>query len=84
MIIGSGQLSVVARNTGTATMRENILIWAVIYLLLVSVHSAEAQQHKKVPRIGILSAATPATVAHLLEEFKHGLNEHGYKDRMWC
>jgi len=49
----------------------------VVILLAVAV-IAEAQQSTKIPRIGFLAAATPATAAHLVEAFKQGLREHGY------
>jgi putative ABC transport system substrate-binding protein len=47
-------------------------------LLFALCVSAEAQQAKKIPRIGILAAATPVTAAHLVEAFKQGLHERGY------
>jgi putative tryptophan/tyrosine transport system substrate-binding protein len=37
-----------------------------------------AQQAPRIPRIGYLSGATPATGAHLVEAFKQGLRELGY------
>ena len=49
----------------------------VVVLLAVAV-IAEAQQSTKIPRIGFLAPATPATAAHLVEAFKQGLREHGY------
>jgi len=49
----------------------------VVVLLAVAV-IAEAQQSTKIPRIGFLAAATPATAAHLVEAFKQGLRQHGY------
>jgi ABC-type uncharacterized transport system substrate-binding protein len=49
----------------------------VVILLAVAV-IAEAQQSTKIPRIGFLAAATPATAAHLVEAFKQGLRQHGY------
>ena len=49
----------------------------VVVLLAVAV-IAEAQQSTKIPRIGFLAAATPATAADLVEAFKQGLREHGY------
>ena len=52
--------------------------WLLILLTVASVHLAEAQQPTKIPRIGVLAAATPATAAHLVEAFKQGLHEHGY------
>jgi putative ABC transport system substrate-binding protein len=47
-------------------------------MLLALSFPAEAQQPKKVPRIGILFAGTPSTTAHLFEAFKQGLRELGY------
>jgi ABC-type uncharacterized transport system substrate-binding protein len=55
-----------------------ILGFALSALLLEHSIVVDAQQSNKVPRIGILAAATPATVAHLVEAFKQGLREHGY------
>jgi putative ABC transport system substrate-binding protein len=52
-----------------------LILIAVLFALC---SSAEAQQTTKIPRIGFLAAATPATAAHLLEAFKQGLHEHGY------
>ena len=54
-----------------------LAILFVVVLLAVAV-IAEAQQSTKIPRIGFLAAATPATAAHLVEAFKQGLREHGY------
>jgi putative tryptophan/tyrosine transport system substrate-binding protein len=59
------------RKSGTLS------ILLVVVLLAVAV-IAEAQQAKKVPRIGFLAAATPATAADLVEAFKQSLREHGY------
>ena len=55
----------------------SILVAVVLLALCVS---AEAQQPKKVPRIGFLTTGFPASIAHLLEGFKQGLREHGYVD----
>src|SRR6266576_27370 len=52
------------------------ILFAVVLLAVAVI--AEAQQAKKVPRIGFLAAATPATAADLVEAFKQGLREHGY------
>ena len=40
--------------------------------------SADAQQPKKVPRIGFLSASSPSVVATRIEAFRQGLRELGY------
>jgi putative ABC transport system substrate-binding protein len=39
---------------------------------------AEAQQPKKIAKIGYLLPSTPAAAAHLLEAFRQGLRELGY------
>src|SRR6266705_2636322 len=46
--------------------------------LLVKAFPTNAQPAAKVPRIGVLHAATPAAVAQNSEGFKQGLREHGY------
>ena len=40
--------------------------------------SAEAQQPKKVPRIGFLAAASPSAISARVEAFRQGLRELGY------
>jgi putative ABC transport system substrate-binding protein len=40
--------------------------------------AARAQQREKVPRIGVLSAGSPATNGDLIEAFRQGLRELGY------
>ena len=46
-------------------------------LLAVAV-TVEAQQPKKVPRIGFLSATPASTILARLEAFRQGLRELGY------
>ena len=52
-------------------------ILVAVVLLAVAV-IAEAQQPKKVPRIGYLSAASPSAIAARTEAFRQGLRELGY------
>jgi putative ABC transport system substrate-binding protein len=54
------------------------LFWLITAILLAFFHPAEAQQPKKVPRIGYLSAFTPSAGGPLLEAFRQGLRELGY------
>jgi putative ABC transport system substrate-binding protein len=57
----------------------NTRIAAFIALLtLALVHLAEAQQAKKVPRIGFLGIASPSTISARIEAFRQGLRELGY------
>ena len=47
-------------------------------LILASVFSAEAQQPKKVSRIGVLSGGTASSNASRIEAFRQGLRDLGY------
>jgi putative ABC transport system substrate-binding protein len=50
----------------------------VVVVLLAFGVIAEAQQPKKVPRIGFLSATSPSAIAARVEAFRRGLRELGY------
>jgi putative tryptophan/tyrosine transport system substrate-binding protein len=52
--------------------------FALSAMLLALCASAEAQQQKKVPRIGFLGAVTPEDFPHLEEAFREGLRELGF------
>ncbi len=52
------------------------LLFIVVVLCVGAI--AEAQQPKKVPRIGFLSATSPSTISARLEAFRQGLRELGY------
>jgi len=54
------------------------LIGALTLSALVEPFPANAQPAPKVPRIGVLHAATPAAVSQNVEAFRQGLREHGY------
>jgi putative tryptophan/tyrosine transport system substrate-binding protein len=54
-------------------MKAKFLVYALPVLILNTIHLAEAQQSKKVPRIGYLSSGLRRT-----EEFRQGLRELGY------
>jgi putative ABC transport system substrate-binding protein len=53
-------------------------VLALIGFILASSHFAEAQQPKKVLRIGILFGGRPPAVSDRLEAFRQALNELGY------
>jgi putative ABC transport system substrate-binding protein len=59
-------------------MKSKMFIWLLIAVLLTIAFSAQAQQQKKVPRIGVLNAALPAAVSARIEAFRQGLRELGY------
>jgi putative ABC transport system substrate-binding protein len=59
-------------------MRKNIVCSVLAIFLLTSVCPAEAQQPKKVPRIGWLTGAPLSANAERREAFRQGLRELGY------
>jgi putative ABC transport system substrate-binding protein len=58
-------------------MSGKTFVWLLIILLLGPV-SAEAQQSKKVPRIGYLSVLSPSSDSDRIEAFRQGLRDLGY------
>ena len=61
-----------------AGMPIKTIIVLLIGLALASVHAAEAQQKKKVPRIGLLVASSSSFYSSRIEAFRQGLRELGY------
>ena len=59
-------------------MTKKFLAFALATVLLASVHLAEAQQPKKVPRIGLLSPFSPSDTAPWYQAFLQGLRELGW------
>ena len=59
-------------------MRAKILVYALPALILATIHLAEAQQPKKVPRIGYLYAGSPSGQLARAQAFLQGLRELGY------
>jgi putative ABC transport system substrate-binding protein len=61
------------------TMRKvgwsSILVAAMLFAVAVI---AEAQQPKKIPRIGFLGALSPSSISARIEAFRQGLRELGY------
>src|SRR5256885_15220043 len=59
-------------------MSRKIFVWLLATVLLITATPAEAQQPKKVPRIGFLSSLSPTVVSDRVEAFRQGLRELGY------
>jgi putative tryptophan/tyrosine transport system substrate-binding protein len=59
-------------------VKSKSLFWLLMTVLLITFSSADAQQPKKVPRIGFLGATYPSTNAARIEAFRQGLRELGY------
>jgi putative ABC transport system substrate-binding protein len=59
-------------------MTRTIFTLTLAALLMPLCFTAKAQQPKRMPRIGYLSAATPAVASPLIEAFREGLRQLGY------
>ena len=59
-------------------MQINLIVWSVISILFGIIPSTDAQQIKKIPVVGYLSASVRATHAPSFEAFRQGLRELGY------
>src|SRR5713226_3207160 len=59
-------------------MNRKIVIWLLATILLATVSFAEAQQSKKVSRIGYLGSSSPSLEPHYVEAFRQQLRELGY------
>jgi ABC-type uncharacterized transport system substrate-binding protein len=59
-------------------MQSALAFWLLTALPLTSSVSAEAQQAKKIPRIGYLIGASTSSYAARAEAFRQGLREFGY------
>jgi ABC-type uncharacterized transport system substrate-binding protein len=59
-------------------MRKNVIRLTLCAMLLALCVPAEAQQQKKIPRIGVLWPFLPTVGPPLAEAFRHGLRNLGY------
>src|SRR5262249_22080527 len=59
-------------------MNTKMIIYLVAATLLSTASFVAAQQPKKVPRIGVLSATSPSTISARVEAFRQGLRDLGY------
>src|SRR6266436_5725232 len=66
------------KKAGVKSITKKILVWLLAIFFLATVPPAEAQQPKKIAKIGFLAPSTPAAAAHLVEAFRQGLRELGY------
>jgi putative ABC transport system substrate-binding protein len=61
-------------------MKSKSFFWLLTTVLLITAGSADAQQSKKIARIGYLSVLSSISDATRLEAFRQGLRELGYVD----
>lgn len=59
-------------------MVRKIFVWPLAMVLLMTASAANAQQAKKVPRIGLLDLASPAITRERNAAFRSGLRDLGY------
>jgi putative ABC transport system substrate-binding protein len=59
-------------------MKSKLLFCSLITVLVITAPVAEAQQPKKIPRIGLLLAPTPSFYSARVEAFRQGMRELGY------
>ena len=60
--------------------KKHTIVLLVVTLALAFFHSAEPQQPKKIPQIGLLSVGSPSTGRVEVEAFRQGLRELGYRE----
>jgi len=59
-------------------MTKKIVLWLLATVLLATVPIADAQQARKIPRIGYLSSTSATTAPRNLEAFREGTRDLGY------
>lgn len=62
-------------------MRRRGTGFALSAMLFALCSSADAQQPKKIPRIGFLSVTSPSTIPARIEAFRQSLRDLGYEER---
>jgi len=60
------------------TIKKNLRLLALCAMLLALSSSADAQQPKKIPRIGYLTTGSLSSASENVERFRQGLRELGY------
>src|SRR5438132_14282933 len=66
---------------GSETMIGRINVCLLLAVLLLTISPVDAQQHGKIPRVGILLPSAPSTApAENLEAFRQGLRDLGYAE----
>ena len=59
-------------------MTKKVLFWLLVTLFLANASLAQAQQPKKIPRIGYLATNSLSVISARVEAFRQGLRELGY------
>ena len=59
-------------------MKRSLMLLLIVVVTVAQGIIAEAQQPKKVPRIGFMIGTSPSIIPDRLEGFRQGLRELGY------
>jgi putative tryptophan/tyrosine transport system substrate-binding protein len=80
MIPSSEQRAVSSTKTAEKRIQRTVFVFVCLLptILLISGSLAEAQQAKKVPRIGFMIGTSPSTIPDRIEGFRQGLRDLGY------
>jgi len=80
MTANSERLAVSGQRTKEQRMIKNVFVFicSLLTVFLLTVSLAQAQQPKKVPRIGYLSNSDPVTESARAEAVRLALRERGY------
>jgi ABC-type uncharacterized transport system substrate-binding protein len=65
-------------DRGEKNMKKKVNVLSLSVMLFALCVSASAQQPKKVPRIGYLTAGSLSAISARIEAFRQGLRELGY------
>jgi putative ABC transport system substrate-binding protein len=61
-------------------MTKKLLIWSLATVFLATVSLVNAQQPKKMPRIGVIDPTNSSTAVHRTNALQQGLRQFGYVD----
>src|SRR5215467_4109070 len=67
-------------KAAVTTLIKKIGLYLLIVVVAFGFVSAEAQQLKKIPRLGILVSGSASTEAHRLDVLRQGLRDLGYAE----
>src|SRR5262245_63706962 len=65
---------------GAESVNKRLVAFLIATLILAAMHTTEAQQPKKIARIGFLSVGSAASMSERVEAFRRGLREQGYTE----
>ena len=61
-------------------MKMKTMLVALLIVLMTSIHSSQAQEPKKIPKIGYLSGGSASVAGPRVDAFRQGLRQQGYTE----